>query len=70
MKKIKITIASSGPGGNIYSILAKIRSELRKRGLMQEFNGLYFDVFNCKSYQEAIARIRQDIELIDTDKNI
>jgi hypothetical protein len=43
---------------------------MRKRRLIQKYNDLYCDVTNCKSYQEAIARIRQDIELIDTDKSI
>ena len=68
--QIKITIASGGPEGNIYAILAKVRAEMRKRRLIQKYNDLYCDVTNCKSYQEAIARIRQDIELIDTDKSI
>ena len=63
MKQITITIASSGPEGNIYAILAKVRAELLKRGLIQKYN----DLEDCNSYQEAIARIRQDVELIDTD---
>ncbi len=70
MNQIKIAIASNGPEGNIYAILAKVRVEMRKRHLIQKYNDLYCDVTNCKSYQEAIARIRQDIELIDTDKSI
>lgn len=70
MNQIKITIASNGPEGNIYAILAKVRAEMRKRRLIQKYNDLYCDVINCKSYQEAIARIRQDIELIDTDKRV
>jgi len=70
MNQIKIAIASSGPEGNIYAILAKVRTEMRKRRLIQKYNDLYCDVTNCKSYQEAIARIRQDVELIDTDKSI
>jgi hypothetical protein len=70
MERIKITIASSGPDGNIYSILGKVRAEMRKRRLIQKYNDLYFDVTNCNSYQEAIARIRQDVDLVDTDKII
>lgn len=70
MKQIKIAIASSGPEGNIYALLAKVRTEMRKRRLIQKYNDLYCDVTNCKSYQEAIARIRQDVELIDTDKRV
>ena len=70
MKQIKITIASSGPEGNIYALLAKVRTEMRKRRLIQKYNDLYCDVINCKSYQEAISRIRQDVELIDTDKRV
>ena len=70
MKQIKITIASNGPEGNIYAILAKVRVEMRKRRLIQKYNDLYCDVTNCKSYQEAIARIRQDVDPVDTDKQI
>lgn len=69
-KRTTVTIASSGPEGNIYAILAKVRTEMQKRRLIQKYNDLQDDVFNCNSYQEAIARIRQDIELIDTDKII
>lgn len=70
MNQVKITIASSGPEGNIYAILGKVREEMRKAMLMTAYNALQDDVFSCESYQEAIARIRQDVELIDTDKSI
>lgn len=70
MDKVTITIASKGFEGNIYAILGKVRYEMRKRQLIQKYNDLYFDVLNSKSYTEAIARIRQDVDLIDTDNVI
>ncbi len=70
MEKITITIASRGPDGNIYSILGKVRSEMRRRRLIEKYNNLYTDVTNSNSYVEAIARIRQDVNLIDSDNAI
>ena len=66
-KRITVTIASGGPEGNIFMILTKVRQEMRKRQLIQAYNDLRDDVTNSHSYADAIARIRQDINLIDTD---
>ena len=70
MEKTTITIASRGPDGNIYAILGKVRSEMRRRRLIEKYNNLYTDVTNSNSYAEAIARIRQDVNLIDSDNAI
>jgi hypothetical protein len=70
MNRIKITVASNGSQGNIYEILAYVRREMRKRQLIQKYNDLCCDVYNCGSYTEAIARVRRDIDLIDTDGRI
>jgi len=67
MEKITVTIASRGPEGNVHAILAKIRQEMRKRQLIQKYNDIYFDVMNSGSYPDVIARIRQDINLVDSD---
>lgn len=69
-KPITITIASSSPEGNIYAILGKVRQEMHKKRLIQKYNDLYTDVCNSSSYTDAIARIRQDVNLIDTDEVI
>ncbi len=70
MTKPSITINSIGAGGNIYAILARVRSEMRRLSLMQEYNDLYGDVMNCQSFEEAIERIRRDVDLIDADGKI
>ncbi len=70
MEKTTITIASRGPEGSIYSILGKVRSEMRRMRLIEKYNNLYTDVTNSNSYAEAIARIRQDVNLIDSDNAI
>lgn len=69
-KKPKVTIASSGQDGNIFFILAKVREVLRKDQRITDYNNLRDDVMKCGSYEDAIARIRQDVDLVDTDKAI
>lgn len=68
--KIKVIIASRGAGGNIYAILGEVQRAMRKAQLIQAFYNLRDDVLNSGSYTEAIARIRQTVDLIDTDKAI
>jgi len=70
MREPTVIIASKGPEGNIYAILAKVRAEMRKFSLIQKYNDLYCDVTTSGSYQKAIARIRQDVNLIDTDGEV
>ena len=69
-KRITVIIASKGYEGNIYAILNKVRTEMRKRQLIQAYNDLRDDVLKSGSYTDAIARIRQTVDLIDTDKVI
>ena len=70
MNKPTVTIASRGAGGNIYSILANVRAVMRKHALIQAYNDLYCAVTTSGSYDAAIARIRQDVDLIDTDGEV
>ncbi|MDR2047713.1 MAG: hypothetical protein LBP79_07525, partial [Clostridiales bacterium] len=44
--KPTVEISSDGYGGNIYSILAKVRTAMRKRRMLQAYSDLYFDVTN------------------------
>ena len=69
-KRITVTVASKGPEGNIHAVLGKVRQEMRKRQLIQAYNDLRDDVLNSGSYRDAIARIRQTVNLVDTDKAI
>lgn len=66
-KKIEVTVASKGAGGNIYAILGAVQRAMRKAQLITAYNDLRDDVLNSGSYTEAIARIRQTVDLIDTD---
>ena len=68
--KPTVTIASKTAEGNIYSILGKVRAAMRKLSLVQGYNDLYCDVMKSESYTAAIARIRQDVDLIDTDGEV
>ena len=70
MSKPTVTIASKGAGGNIYSILANVKTAMRKANLVQAYNDLYCAVTTSDSYDAAIARIRQDIDLIDIDGEV
>jgi hypothetical protein len=68
--KLQVIISSRGAGGNIYSILANVRVAMRKVALVERYNKLYCDVSTSDSYAAAIARIRQDVELVDTDGEV
>ena len=69
-KKIEVTISSKSPEGNIYAILGKVQRAMRKAQLITAYNDLRDDVLNSGSYKDAIARIRQTVDLIDTDEAI
>lgn len=65
-KKIIIKYNSKGPGGNIFALLAAVRTELRKQHRITEFNDLWEKVGNSHSYEEALKHIGEKAELIDT----
>jgi hypothetical protein len=68
--RITVTVATRGAGGNIYAILGSVQRAMRKRQLITAYNDLRDDVLNSGSYDEAIKRIRQTVDLIDTDGKI
>ncbi len=70
MKKTKIEFNSSGESGNIYWILSKVRSALRKEHRITEYNNLRDAVLNSKSYTEALSCIREKVDLIDLDGKV
>jgi hypothetical protein len=69
-KRVTVKVASAGEEGNIYFILSKVREAMRKADLIQAYNDLRDDVTKRDSYSKAIARIRRDVDLIDTDGRI
>ena len=66
-KQPKIIINSRGPQGNIFYILAVVSRALRKESRIIEFNDLRDQVLESNSYEEAIAIIREHVELVDLD---
>ena len=59
---------SLGPSGNIFAILGLVRNEMRKQRRITEYNTMWERVQNSQSYEEALAIIREYVELIDLDK--
>jgi len=67
MKKPKVEFHSRGPEGNIFFILAKVRRALQKQSRITDYNNLWERVQQCASYQEALAKIREIVDLEDLD---
>ena len=53
--------------GNIYWILAAVRRVLQKQRRITDYNNLRDRVTASGSYQEALAIIRERVNLIDDD---
>lgn len=64
-EKTKVYFDSRGPSGNIYHILGEVSKALRKERRITEFNELRDKVFSSASYEDALAVIREHVDLID-----
>lgn len=53
--------------GNIFVILALVRRELQKQRRITDYNNLRDRVTTSGSYEEALAIIRETVNLIDDD---
>lgn len=58
---------SLGPSGNIFHVVGTVRNEMRKQRRITEYNDMWERVQNAHSYEEALAIIREYVELIDLD---
>ena len=67
MKNHTIRFHSRGQSGNIFHILCLVRREMQKQRRITEYNDLRDRVYNSGSYREALAIIREYVELIDLD---
>ena len=67
MAKVTVHFHSRGESGNIYAILAKVSAALLKARRINEYNELRDAVTSSHSYEEALKRIREKINLIDDD---
>lgn len=66
MEKPTIHFRSRHESGNIFSILAMVRQELRKQRRITEYNELWEQV-QKGDYENAIRLIREKVNLIDDD---
>lgn len=67
MHKPEIHFNSCGPSGNIYAILNMFKDAFRKQRRITEYNDIWQRVLLSGSYEEALAIIREKINLIDDD---
>lgn len=69
-KKTKVEFHSRGPEGNIYHIIGLVSTALRRESRIIEFNDLRDEVFESQSYEEALAKIREHVDLVDLDGEV
>ena len=67
-QKPKVEFDSRGASGNIYYILGLCSKALRKQQRIIDYNKLRDEVFESNSYNEALAKIRKVIDLVDISK--
>jgi hypothetical protein len=62
-----IQFQSTKESGNIFWILGAASKELKKQRRITEYNAMRDRVYESGSYEEALAIIREYVELIDLD---
>lgn len=67
MNKPTIHFRSRHESSNIFVILALVRREMQKQRRITDYNNLRDRVTASGSYQEALAIIRETVNLIDDD---
>ena len=70
MDKPTIHFRSRHESGNIFVILALVRRELQKQHRINDYNNLRDRVTASGSYEEALAVIRETVNLIDDDGSV
>lgn len=66
-KRPTVKFTSSGESGNIHHILALCGRELQKQRRITDYNTMRDRVFDSRSYREALAIVREYVNLIDVD---
>lgn len=69
VKKPIVHFRSRHESGNIFFILALVRREMQKQRRITDYNNLRDRVTSSGSYEEALAIIRESVNLIDDDGN-
>lgn len=70
MEKPTVHFRSRHESGNIFVILALVRRELQKQRRITDYNNLRDRVTSSDSYMEALAIIRETVNLIDDDGSV
>lgn len=65
MKKPTIIYDSRGETGNIYYLIGQLQRIMRKQRRYTDFNNLRDRIFESGSYEEALAIIGEEVELVD-----
>ena len=68
MQKAVIHFRSRGESGNIYWLIGAAQVELHKQQRITDYNTMRDRILNgADSYEEALAIIREYVDLIDDD---
>lgn len=67
VEKPTVHFRSGHETGNIFVILALVRREMQKQRRITDYNNLRDRVTRSGSYQEALAIVRETVNLIDDD---
>ena len=65
MEKPTIIYDSRGETGNIYYLIGQLQQIMRKQRRYTDFNNLRDRIFESGSYEEALAIIGEEVELVD-----
>ena len=65
MEKPTIIYDSRGETGNIYYLIGQLQQIMRKQCRYTDFNNLRDRIFESSSYEEALAIIGEEVELVD-----
>jgi hypothetical protein len=65
MEKPTIIYDSRGETGNIYYLIGQLQQIMRKQRRYTDFNNLRDRIFESSSYEEALAIIGEEVELVD-----
>lgn len=68
MEKPRVVFESNGPSGNVFHVIGMVQQALRKQHRIKEYNEMWERVSNSDSYPEALAIMREYVELVDLDK--
>lgn len=68
MQRPEVHFESCHESGNVFYVLALVRTAMRKQRRINEYNELRGRVLTqAGSYEEALAMMRKHVELIDDD---